>query len=136
VVDPRGNPLGEMSAELRKRSCLRLNVTNTYCLKGYVQMAKFALLVELKAKPGKESEVEAFLEGAVSIVRNEPGTLSWYAAKVEGEAGVYRLFDTFDDQAGVDAHLKGAAAAALMAHAEELFSDAPKIHQLQIFAQK
>ena len=25
-------------------------------------MAKFALLVELKAKPGKESEVEAFLE--------------------------------------------------------------------------
>ncbi len=29
-------------------------------------MAKFALLVELKAKPGKEPEVEAFLETEAS----------------------------------------------------------------------
>ena len=44
-------------------------------------MAKFALLVELKAKPGKEAEVEAFLEKEASLVRKEPGTLSWHAAK-------------------------------------------------------
>ena len=35
-------------------------------------MAKFALLVDLKAKPGKESEVEAFLEKEASLVRKEP----------------------------------------------------------------
>jgi hypothetical protein len=49
-------------------------------------MAKFALLVELKAKPGKESEVEAFLGTEARLVRGEPGTLSWHAAKVEGES--------------------------------------------------
>jgi hypothetical protein len=32
-------------------------------------MAKFALLVELKAKPGKESEVEAFLKKEAGLVR-------------------------------------------------------------------
>jgi hypothetical protein len=36
-------------------------------------MAKFALLVELKAKSGKESEVEAFLKKEAALVRGEPG---------------------------------------------------------------
>ena len=53
-------------------------------------MANFALLVELKAKPGKESEIEAFLKKEASLVSGEPGTLTWHAAKVEGEQGVYQ----------------------------------------------
>ena len=37
-------------------------------------MAKFALLVELKAKSGKKSEIEAFLNKEAGLVRGEPGT--------------------------------------------------------------
>jgi quinol monooxygenase YgiN len=99
-------------------------------------MAKFALLVELKAKPGKESEVEAFLEKEASIARKEPGTLSWHAAKVEGEPGVYRIFDTFNDEAARETHLKGEAGQELTANAEKLFSVAPKVYRLQVVAQK
>ena len=99
-------------------------------------MAKFALLVELKAKPGKESEVEAFLKKEATIVRGEPGTLSWHAAKVEGEPGVYRIFDTFNDEAAREAHLNGEAGQELLEKAEELFSVAPKIYKLQVFAEK
>jgi quinol monooxygenase YgiN len=99
-------------------------------------MAKFALLVELKAKPGKESEVEAFLEKEATLVRKEPGTLSWHAAKVEGEPGVYRVFDTFDDEAAREAHLNGEAGQELVEKAEELFSVAPKVYRLQVVAQK
>ena len=58
-------------------------------------MAKFALCVELKAKPGKESEVEAFLKKEAVLASGEPGTVSWCAAKDEGEPGVYVIFDTF-----------------------------------------
>ena len=79
-------------------------------------MAKFALLVELKAKPGKESEVEAFLEKEATLASGEPGTLSWHAAKVEGEPGVYRVFDTFNDEAARDGHLKGEAGQELAAN--------------------
>jgi quinol monooxygenase YgiN len=99
-------------------------------------MAKFALLVELKAKPGKESEVEAFLEKEATIVRGEPGTLSWHAAKVEGEPGIYKIFDTFNDEAARETHLNGEAGQELVDKADELFSPAPKVSKLQVIAQK
>ena len=39
-------------------------------------MAKFALYAELKAKPGKEADVEAFLkQGARDGEAQEPGTV-------------------------------------------------------------
>jgi quinol monooxygenase YgiN len=98
-------------------------------------MAKFALCVELKAKAGKESEVEDFLAKEAALSMDEPDTVSWHAAKDEGEPGVYIIFDTFNDEAGREAHLNGEAAKELAAKAEELFSEV-KIHQLQITAQK
>ena len=99
-------------------------------------MAKFALLVEMKAKPGKESEVEAFLKKEASLASGEPGSLSWHAAKVEGEPGVYRIFDTFNDEVAREAHLNGEAGRELAANADKLFSVAPKIYRLQVVAQK
>jgi len=99
-------------------------------------MSNFALFVELKAKPGKESEVEAFLKKEATLARGESGTLTWHAAKVEGEPGVYRIFDTFDDEAARDAHLNGEAAQELATNAETLFSDAPRIFRLDVVAEK
>jgi quinol monooxygenase YgiN len=99
-------------------------------------MAKFAFRVELKAKPGKESEIEAFLKQGAVMAKAEPGTVSWYGLEEEGESGVYGIFDTFNDEVGRDEHLKGALAKALMAKAEELFSEAPKIHRLGVIAEK
>ena len=99
-------------------------------------MVKFALLVELKAKPGKEAEVEAFLNKEAALVRGESGTLSWHASKIEGEPGAYRVFDTFDDEAAREAHLNGEAGQELVDKAEDLFSVTPKVHRLQVVAQK
>ncbi|MDP9154756.1 MAG: antibiotic biosynthesis monooxygenase [Pseudomonadota bacterium] len=98
-------------------------------------MAKFALFVEMKAKAGKEAEIEAFLEKEASLVRGEAGTLSWHASKIEGETGVYRVFDTFDDEAAREAHLNGEAGQEFVDKAGELFSEA-KIHRLTVVAQK
>ncbi len=98
-------------------------------------MARFALLVELKAKSGQEAEVEAFLEKEAALARGEPGTLSWHAAKVEGEPGAYRIFDTFGDEAAREAHMGGQAGQELVANAERLFSDPPKVFRLEVIAQ-
>ncbi|MEO6803838.1 MAG: antibiotic biosynthesis monooxygenase [Granulicella sp.] len=98
-------------------------------------MAKFALYVSLKAKPGKEKDVEAFLKQGASMSKSEAGTVNWFALK-EGD-GAYAVFDTFDDEAGRDAHLHGDIAKALMAKAEELFSNTPlQIHKIDIIADK
>ena len=98
-------------------------------------MAKLALYGELKAKPGKESEVEAFLKQGAEMAADETGTIHWYAIK-EDRPGVYGIFDTFDDEAGRDAHLNGPIAQALMAKAEELFSEPPAIRKIDLIAEK
>lgn len=99
-------------------------------------MTKFALYVPLEAKPGKEKDVADFLKSAVQPVNAEPGTVTWFAIQ-EGPSS-FAIFDTFDDEAGRDAHLNGAIAKALMQKASEgqLFAKAPKIHKLGILADK
>ena len=97
-------------------------------------MAKFALYVPMKAKPGKESEVEAFLKQGAEMAAKESGTITWFGLK-EGE-GRYAVFDTFDDEAGRDAHLNGEIAKALAAKASELFSEPPQIQKIEVLATK
>jgi quinol monooxygenase YgiN len=97
-------------------------------------MAKFALYVALKAKPGKASEVEAFLKQGAEMAKAEHGTVTWYGIKED--EGSYAVFDTFNDEAGRDAHLSGDIAKALMAKADELFSNKLEIHKIQIIADK
>jgi quinol monooxygenase YgiN len=99
-------------------------------------MTKYALYVPLEAKPGKEKEVVDFLRSAVPLVDAEPGTISWFAIQ-EGPAK-FAIFDTFDDEAGRNAHLNGKVAAALMEKAKsgDLFAKTPEIHKMGILADK
>lgn len=97
-------------------------------------MVKLALLVRLEAKPGKESEVEHFLNGGLTLVEQEPDTKNWYALKL-GPA-TYGIFDTFDDESGREAHLSGKVAEALMANAADLFAVAPVIEKVELIAVK
>ena len=68
-------------------------------------MSKFALYVPLEAKPGKEKEVADFLRSAVPLVNAEAGTISWFAIQMGPSS--FAIFDTFDDEAGRNAHLNG-----------------------------
>jgi len=97
-------------------------------------MAKQAIWVMLKAKPGKEADVEAFLKQGASMANDEPETVTWYGLKMG--PGVYGVFDTFNDEAGRDAHLSGPIAKALMANASELFANELRIEQMEILAAK
>jgi quinol monooxygenase YgiN len=97
-------------------------------------MATKAIWVMLKAKPGKESAVEAFLKQGAAMSHNEPKTVTWYGVKIAD--GMYGVFDTFDDEAGRDAHMNGEIAKALMANASELFSNELKIEKMDILADK
>ncbi len=97
-------------------------------------MAKQAIWVMLKAKPGKESDVEAFLQQGAVMSKDEPQTVTWYGVKLA--PGMYGVFDTFDSEEGRDAHMNGDIARALMANARELFSNEIKIETMEILANK
>lgn len=90
-----------------------------------------ALWVMMEAKPGKEAEVEAFLNQGLSLVLDEPKTVTWYAIKM----GPYH-FGIFADESGREAHLSGKVAEALMAKAPDLFAKPPRIEKVDIIAAK
>jgi quinol monooxygenase YgiN len=97
-------------------------------------MVKTALYVHLEAKPGKEAEVQKFLEGGLALVNQEPATTAWFGMKMG--PSTFGIFDAFPDEAGREAHLNGKVAAALMAKAGELFAASPKIQKVEILAAK
>ena len=97
-------------------------------------MIKVALFVRLRARPGKEAEVEKFLAGALPAAQAGRDTTVWFALKFgKGEFGI---FDAFPDDKGRKAHLNGPIAAALMKRTDELFSEPPKIEQIDLLASK
>jgi quinol monooxygenase YgiN len=97
-------------------------------------MEQLGILAVLEAKAGKEKEVEQFLKSAATLADREQDTVSWYAIKLG--PSTFGIFDTFADQKGRDAHLKGEIAKALFARADELLAKPPAIEQPEIIAVK
>lgn len=97
-------------------------------------MVRKSLFVKLVAKPGKEADVETFLNSGLALVNEEPLTVTWYALKFN--ENTFGIFDTFEGDEGRDAHLNGKVAEALMANAEALLAEPPSIEKVDIIAAK
>jgi quinol monooxygenase YgiN len=95
---------------------------------------KFGVLALVEAKPGKEAEVRDFVEGGRSIVAGEPETRTWYGFRVDEKT--FGIFDTFETEAGRQAHLDGAIPAALAAQGPALLAKDPDIRLVEIVAVK
>ena len=91
-------------------------------------------LVRLKAKAGKEKNVEEFITSALPLANEEAGTITWYAFRID--SSTFGIFDTFSDEEGREAHLGGKIAKALMENAPELLATAPSIEKLDVLAAK
>lgn len=93
-----------------------------------------ALFVTLDVKPGKEKDVEHFLDAGLALVQEEPATVAWFAIRIGPSK--FGIFDAFPDENGRQAHLSGRVAAALMAKAPELLAKPPSIEKLDVLAVK
>ncbi len=97
-------------------------------------MVQVGLFVRLQAKPGKEEELQSFLQGALPLAQEEAGTTAWFAIRFS--PSVFGIFDAFPDEAGRQAHLGGRIAAALMAKVPDLLASPPNIEQVDVLASK
>ena len=97
-------------------------------------MSRCALLARLEAKPGKEEEVERFLRGALPLAEAEPGTRTWFALRFGPTS--FGIYDTFDTEAGRQAHLDGPIAAGLMERPGDLLASPPQIDRVDLLASK
>ena len=92
------------------------------------------LWVRLEAKPGKEGDVEAFLNSGRALVDDEPETIAWFAVRLSSTT--FAIFDAFASETGREAHLSGRVAAALMENAGELLAQGPTIEKVDVIASK
>ncbi len=97
-------------------------------------MIKLALFVRLEAKPGKEADIEAFLNTGLGLAQQEEATPIWFALRLG--PSTFGVFDAFHDEAGRKAHLNGPIAQALMAQASTLFSQPPSIEHVDVLGLK
>ena len=97
-------------------------------------MVTVGLCVRLTAAPGKEDEVESFLERALPLVDAEPDTTAWFAARID--ASNFMIFDVFPSETGRERHLAGPVAEALAARATDLLGRPPVVEQIDLIASK
>ena len=97
-------------------------------------MVKVGLVVRLVAKAGKEEEVAKFLTGALPLAQAEAFTPAWFALRVD--KATFYIVDAFPDDDGRGKHLAGPIAAALMANADALLAEPPRIEKVDVLASK
>ena len=97
-------------------------------------MVTTGLIVRLEAKTGKDEELAAFLLDALPLVQEEPETVAWFAIRIDTSS--FAIVDVFPDEAGRQAHLGGAVAAALGERAGELLAVQPVVEQVEVLAAK
>jgi quinol monooxygenase YgiN len=97
-------------------------------------MVKVALFVRLQAKPGREADVESFLQKGLALANQEPTTPVWFALRLG--PSTFGIFDAFADETGRSAHLSGPIAAALMANAPDLLAEPPQIGRVDVLGAK
>ena len=90
-------------------------------------------LAVLEAKPDKADELAAFLEQARELVLAEPLTVDWYAFRIDQVT--YGIFDTFEAEAGREAHQAGDLRCSMTA-APELLAKDPDVRPVDIIAVK
>lgn len=88
---------------------------------GYV-----TLLWDAKAKPGREDDLKAFISAAVTPSRNDPGNIDYEAHEVEGQVGLFVIYQRWQNRAFLDAHLRAPRTAALVLEILELIEGSVK----------
>jgi quinol monooxygenase YgiN len=117
--EPRMEPLAVLASKLPTPAAVLAGITR-------------GLLLTFKARQGHEAQVENFLRGARAIVDEEPGTIAWFAIRLD--SGEYGIFDVFPDNSARLAHLTGHVPRELTKHALSLLGGVPDMDMLQVLA--
>lgn len=80
-----------------------------------------ALIVTVKAKPGKGDEALSYLasQKPLDIITTEKNTMTWYFVRLNKDT--FYVFDTFKDEEGRNEHINGAIPKAVAAKPDLFF---------------
>lgn len=93
-----------------------------------------SLFARLEAKPGREHDVEAFLQQGLQLANQEATTPVWFALRL-GQTS-FAVFDAFADDQALQEHLDGPIAKALMQQAASMLAAPPSIERIEVLGAK
>jgi len=92
----------------------------------------FALLVTIKAKEGKEKELEAAFAPCVRATKREAGCIAYEFNRDPDDPTVYVMYEKFKSVAALSEHLKQAHTMKLLKSLEALADGGPKAKVYQV----
>jgi hypothetical protein len=92
------------------------------------------ILLQMRAKPGKQRQVERILKGTKPWAEQEFGAAAYFVFKLGG--GRFGIFITSEDEKARDAQRCGRIADVLFAAAKELFDPLPIGENVEILVMK
>lgn len=95
---------------------------------------RFAVWATMEAREGKEEEARAFLVEAARRLEAEPGTTSFRAMQIG--PGTFAIFNSFANEAALQAHVTGEVAAWVQGQNPLLFTAPYAITKCEVFAAK
>ena len=93
-------------------------------------MSKVAAIVKLTAALGKGAELAKGMEFALENVKTEAGTLVYILHADAANADVLWMYELYDNQDSMNAHLGSAWFAELGPKVGHLFAGAPEFHSV------
>lgn len=123
VKTPRLNDFRERSPSLLESRKVRLHrellpAAQPESMAGLASDGAIIVIAHFTAKPGKEEELSAFLQGLVEPTRREPGCVRYELNRDLNDPATFSFVETFADRQGFDAHCK-------MPYIDRLFETLP-----------
>lgn len=97
-------------------------------------MDRYAVWATMEAREGREADARQFLEEAARRLEQEPGTTSFRAMAIGPRT--FAIFNSFADEAALQAHVTGEVAAWVQSRNAELFTAPYAITRCEVFAAK
>ena len=85
------------------------------------------IFATLTAAAGQDAALREILTNLVSATRQEPGNLTYHLYEAAGAPGTFLVYEAYQDQAAVDAHMGSPHLQAALAAAGPLLGAAPVI---------
>jgi quinol monooxygenase YgiN len=82
-----------------------------------------SLVAEVRAKPGKDGELESVLRGLLAPTRREEGCLNYDLHRAQDDPGFFVLYENWRTTALWERHMETPHLAAFMARTDELVAD-------------
>jgi quinol monooxygenase YgiN len=104
--------------------------------KGYVQVPQgaYSVVAEVRAKPGKESELRAATLPLIALVRSDPKNLVYFLQEDRESPGRFIFYEIFANQADFEAHNAMPYVKDWFTKLPELAEDGVRVMRMEILA--